>query len=271
MTDATPDQILARAQSPAANGRPVRKDEIELHDRGSTSSRGCPSVGRAASRCLFVHGELAGSWLWERYLGYFAARGWEGHALNLRNHYWSQTADPATLSFDTYTEDVVAVDRALRLGRRWSSATGWAACWRSRRPSGCRWPGWSSRPRSCRVELRDAGPVARAPRDPRGLRQEPDRLGDAPRAPVARRSRPDPGRRPAHPAPARAEAARGGCRASPDARRRPGRSPRGARYAAARHRGGSRSDGQPRRLGAARGLARCRRTSRSRRTPTTGS
>ena len=32
----------------------------------------------------------------------------EGHALNLRNHYWSQTADPTTLSFDTYVEDVVA-------------------------------------------------------------------------------------------------------------------------------------------------------------------
>ena len=57
---------------------------------------------------LFIHGELAGSWVWERYLGYFAGRGWEGHALNLRNHYWSQTADPATLSFETYTEDVVA-------------------------------------------------------------------------------------------------------------------------------------------------------------------
>ena len=40
--------------------------------------------------------------------GLLRARGWEGHALNLRNHFWSQTADPATLSFDTYTEDVVA-------------------------------------------------------------------------------------------------------------------------------------------------------------------
>jgi pimeloyl-ACP methyl ester carboxylesterase len=57
---------------------------------------------------LFVHGELAGSWVWERFLGYFAGRGWEGHAVNLRNHYWSQTADPASLSFDTYVEDVVA-------------------------------------------------------------------------------------------------------------------------------------------------------------------
>lgn len=57
---------------------------------------------------MFVHGELAGSWVWERFLGYFAGRGWEGHAVNLRNHHWSQTADPATLSFDTYVEDVVA-------------------------------------------------------------------------------------------------------------------------------------------------------------------
>jgi pimeloyl-ACP methyl ester carboxylesterase len=57
---------------------------------------------------LFVHGELAGSWLWERYLAYFAGRGWEGHALNLQNHYWSRTADPTELSFETYTEDVVA-------------------------------------------------------------------------------------------------------------------------------------------------------------------
>ena len=61
-----------------------------------------------AKTLLMVHGELGGSWVWERYLGYFAGRGWEGHALNLRNHHWSSTADPAELSFETYTEDVVA-------------------------------------------------------------------------------------------------------------------------------------------------------------------
>jgi pimeloyl-ACP methyl ester carboxylesterase len=55
-----------------------------------------------------VHGELAGSWLWERWLRYFASRGWEGHALNLQNHHWSRMADPQALSFDTYIEDVVA-------------------------------------------------------------------------------------------------------------------------------------------------------------------
>jgi pimeloyl-ACP methyl ester carboxylesterase len=86
----------------------VRKDEIELHDRGLYIESWLPERRSRRKPLLFVHGELAGSWAWERYLGYFAGRGWEGHALNLRNHYWSQTADPTTLSFDTYTEDVVA-------------------------------------------------------------------------------------------------------------------------------------------------------------------
>jgi pimeloyl-ACP methyl ester carboxylesterase len=104
----TPDRILARAQLPPVNGRPVRKDEIELLDRGLYIESWLPERRSRRKPLLFVHGELAGSWLWERFLGYFAGRGWEGHALNLRNHYWSQTADPTELSFDTYTEDVVA-------------------------------------------------------------------------------------------------------------------------------------------------------------------
>jgi pimeloyl-ACP methyl ester carboxylesterase len=108
MTETTPDTILARAQHPASNGRPVRKDEIELHDRGLYIESWLPERRSRRKPLLLVHGELAGSWVWERYLGYFAGRGWEGHALNLQNHHWSRTADPTTLSFDTYTEDVVA-------------------------------------------------------------------------------------------------------------------------------------------------------------------
>jgi pimeloyl-ACP methyl ester carboxylesterase len=108
MTERTPDQILVRAQVPASNGRPVRKDEIELHDRGLYIESWLPERRSRRKPLLFIHGELAGSWLWERFLGYFAGRGWEGHALNLRNHHWSKTADPTELSFDTYTEDVVA-------------------------------------------------------------------------------------------------------------------------------------------------------------------
>jgi pimeloyl-ACP methyl ester carboxylesterase len=108
MPDLIPEPILSRAQVPSANGRPVRKDEIELHDRGIYIESWLPERRSRRKPLLFVHGELAGSWVWERFLGYFAGRGWEGHALNLRNHYWSQTADPATLSFESYTEDVVA-------------------------------------------------------------------------------------------------------------------------------------------------------------------
>jgi pimeloyl-ACP methyl ester carboxylesterase len=108
MTESTPEHILSRAQVPSANGRPIRKDEIELHDRGIYIESWLPERRSRRKPLLFVHGELAGSWLWERYLGYFAARGWEGHALNLQNHFWSRTVDPTELTFDSFVEDVVA-------------------------------------------------------------------------------------------------------------------------------------------------------------------
>jgi pimeloyl-ACP methyl ester carboxylesterase len=114
MTESTPDQILARAQVPSSNGRPIRKDEIELHDRGVYIESWLPERRSRRKPLLFVHGELAGSWLWERFLGYFASRGWEGHALNLQNHFWSRTVDPAELTVESFVEDVVA--SIVRLG-----------------------------------------------------------------------------------------------------------------------------------------------------------
>jgi pimeloyl-ACP methyl ester carboxylesterase len=104
------ERILARSPS---NGRPVRKDEIELAERGLYIESWLPERRSRRKPILFVHGELAGSWVWERFLRHFAGRGWEGHALNLRNHYWSQTADPTTLDIDSYTEDVVAAMERL--------------------------------------------------------------------------------------------------------------------------------------------------------------
>jgi pimeloyl-ACP methyl ester carboxylesterase len=107
-----PDRLMGR--TPPPGGRPVRKDEIELADRGLYIESWLPERRSRRKPVMFVHGELGGSWVWERYLHYFAGRGWEGHALNLRNHYWSQTADPATLDIESYTEDVVAA--MTRLG-----------------------------------------------------------------------------------------------------------------------------------------------------------
>jgi alpha-beta hydrolase superfamily lysophospholipase len=94
-------------------GKPVRKDEIVLEDRGLYVESWLPERRSRRRPLYYVHGELGGSWLWESYLRYFAQRGWEGHALNLRAHFWSQTAPIEELTFDTYLQDTVACFEAL--------------------------------------------------------------------------------------------------------------------------------------------------------------
>jgi pimeloyl-ACP methyl ester carboxylesterase len=116
VNDLNPHDRIHGRGTPPPNGRPVRKDEVELTDRGLYVESWLPERRSRRKPILFVHGELGGSWVWERYLRHFAARGWEGHALNLRNHFWSQTADPATLDIQTYTEDVVAAMERLGPG-----------------------------------------------------------------------------------------------------------------------------------------------------------
>jgi pimeloyl-ACP methyl ester carboxylesterase len=107
------DLHVARPHPVGANGRPIRKDEIELTDRGLYVESWMPERRSRRRPLLFIHGELTGSWIWERYLSYFASRGWEGHALNLRNHYWSETADVSGVDFDDYVDDVVSVVEKL--------------------------------------------------------------------------------------------------------------------------------------------------------------
>jgi pimeloyl-ACP methyl ester carboxylesterase len=97
--------------SPAGNdraGRPIRKDERIVNERGLYIESWLPERRSRRKPLYLLHGELGGSWLWHRFLRYFAPRGWEGHALNLRGHYWSETADFATLDFGTYVDDVLA-------------------------------------------------------------------------------------------------------------------------------------------------------------------
>ena len=88
--------------------RPIRKDERIVAARGLYIESWLPERRSRRKPLYMLHGELGGSWLWHRFLGYFAPRGWEGHALNLRGHYWSETADFAELDFSTYVDDVVA-------------------------------------------------------------------------------------------------------------------------------------------------------------------
>lgn len=102
--------VVSRPQA-----RPIRKDEIVVESRGLYIESWLPER-RSRRRPLFLlHGELGGSWLWERYLGYFAQRGWEGHALNLRAHYWSETDELHKLDLHSYTADAEA--GLLALGR----------------------------------------------------------------------------------------------------------------------------------------------------------
>lgn len=94
-------------------GKPVRKDEIVLEERGLYVESWLPERRSRRRPIYYLHGELGGSWVWEQYLRYFAQRGWEGHALNLRAHFWSQTAPLEDLDLDYYVEDAIAGYDAL--------------------------------------------------------------------------------------------------------------------------------------------------------------
>ena len=91
-----------------SGGRAIRKDEIEIDERGLYIESWLPERRSRRRPLYLIHGELGGSWLWERYLGYFAGRGWETHALNLRAHFWSSTDDVPQLTFESYLQDVYA-------------------------------------------------------------------------------------------------------------------------------------------------------------------
>ncbi|MBA2570515.1 MAG: alpha/beta fold hydrolase [Chloroflexi bacterium] len=108
-----PTEPEAVELDPSRPHRPVRKDEIVIADRGLYVESWLPERRSRRKPLYLLHGELGGSWLWERYLSYFAQRGWEGHALNLRAHFWSETADLASLDLESYVDDAQAGLEAL--------------------------------------------------------------------------------------------------------------------------------------------------------------
>ena len=97
---------------PRAN-RPIRKDERVISERGLYIESWLPERRSRRKPLYLLHGELGGSWQWHRFLGYFAPRGWEGHALNLRGHYWSETSDFADVDLHTYIDDAIAATEIM--------------------------------------------------------------------------------------------------------------------------------------------------------------
>src|ERR1700722_9874781 len=74
-----------------------------------------PSSPRAAPPILFVHGAWHGAWCWDEFfLDYFAAHGFEAHALSLRAHGASEgRAQLHRCRIRHYVEDVAAVAASL--------------------------------------------------------------------------------------------------------------------------------------------------------------
>jgi pimeloyl-ACP methyl ester carboxylesterase len=149
--------------------RSVRKDEMVIEERGVFIESWLPERRSRHRPILFVHGELGGSWVWARYLDYFAQRGWEGHAPNLRAHFWSEPADLAALDVADYVEDVVAsfdrvAGQAILVGHGLGGLLALKAA--------------ESRPASALVLISPAlpAPIVRPPR-PHVVREIPDVFG----------------------------------------------------------------------------------------------
>ena len=101
---------------------------------------GVAGLERRPASLVFVHGMWGGAWVWEHWLPFFAARGWDGYAINLRGRAGSRpVADIGRVPLADYIEDVAAVARQLGdvvvvghmvpLGPRWQQVARDVAAW----------------------------------------------------------------------------------------------------------------------------------------------
>jgi pimeloyl-ACP methyl ester carboxylesterase len=104
---------IERAAAEPRAPKPIRKDEIEIAEQGLLIESWLPERRSRRRPLVLVHGELGGSWVWHRFQEYFAGRGWEAHAVNLRGHYWSDTCDLEGAGFDDYVDDVAVARRRI--------------------------------------------------------------------------------------------------------------------------------------------------------------
>ena len=91
----------------------IKRDEVYIEPEGIYVETHQPERRSRKPPLLLVHGALTGSWLWSAFAAYFAERGWEAHAMNLRGHYTSDLADLETTSMHDYAEDIGIAVRQL--------------------------------------------------------------------------------------------------------------------------------------------------------------
>jgi len=91
----------------------IKRDEDFIEPEGIHVETHQPERRSRKPPLLLVHGVLTGSWLWSSFAAYFAERGWEAHALNLRGHFTSDLADLSETRMRDYADDIGIAARQL--------------------------------------------------------------------------------------------------------------------------------------------------------------
>ena len=132
----------------------IKRDEVYIEPEGIYVETQQPERRSRKPPLLLVHGALTGSWLWSSFGAFFAERGWEAHAMNLRGHYTSDIADLGSVSDARLRDrhrrghppagpaagrDRLGDRRAGGHAVRRAATASWAwSCWRRRRrPARC--------------------------------------------------------------------------------------------------------------------------------------
>lgn len=100
----------------------IKRDEVFIEPEGIHVETHQPERRSRKPPLLLVHGALTGSWLWTEIAAFLAERGWEAHAVNLRGHFTSDTADLGATTMRDYADDIGV---ALRQIGRPAVLVGW--------------------------------------------------------------------------------------------------------------------------------------------------
>ena len=100
----------------------IKRDEVFIEPEGIHVETHQPERRSRKPPLLLVHGALTGSWLWTEIAAFLAERGWEAHAVNLRGHFTSDTADLGDTTMRDYADDIGV---ALRHIGRPAVLVGW--------------------------------------------------------------------------------------------------------------------------------------------------